>query len=201
MKLEVPRKLEVQLTGATKNELRVDGKAIDLNVNTSTDWPAVAATSLVGIGSIITAIIVANISRRNQQSQSRTTLAGFRKEWQAELRSACSRLVALAKASQMELLTDEGSAVNLKSHITELMEIKALIDLLLDPDIKQNIDEEKRTRRTALRSAMDSVTDALQKSKVQNHDELNAALKNFRDSAKLVLEDAWLDVKRDVDGL
>jgi hypothetical protein len=190
--------VELTHSGTTRNQVLVEGKPIELNVHTDSDWPAIVATGLVGVGSILTAIIVAWITRRNQLSQSRATLAGFRKEWQLELRAACSRLVALAKASQIELLETDGDRTNLKGHFVEFVEVTTQIDLLLDPDTKESPDSDRRARRSDLRDSMNEIVDALQKKNIQDKDRLQTALKKFRNAAKLVLEDAWTDVKRDV---
>ena len=57
-------------------------EAIDpITVSVTPDWPTVIVTGVIGIGSIITSISVARISKQNQMAQNSSKIAELRHSW------------------------------------------------------------------------------------------------------------------------
>jgi hypothetical protein len=183
--LERPVKVE-----AATQSLMIQPAPLRLEVNTSTDWAAVGATSLVGLGSIVTAAAVAYITRANQKSQNRAHTANLRQRWQEELRNAVSEYMGLIMLGQFvseryDENSDEFREAEL-NHNVELMKVHSKILLMLD---------KKQKYSSEIEDLMKACTDHHVANDI---DELAACLKKLRGHFRDVLEKTWGDIKSDL---
>ncbi|HET6720413.1 MAG TPA: hypothetical protein VFH22_12235, partial [Rhodocyclaceae bacterium] len=65
-------------TESKHGQIIVNPQPLKLNIETSTDWPTVMATFLVGIGSILITSMVGWLSFSSQRMQIRSNIANFR---------------------------------------------------------------------------------------------------------------------------
>lgn len=187
LSVKVERPLKVELG---TQSLVIQPAPIKLDVNTSTDWAAVGATSLVGIGSIATAAAIAYITRANQKSQNRAHTASLRQKWQEELRSSVSEYMGILMLAQFvsekhDKDSDEFRDAKL-SHTIELMKIHSRIILMLD---------KKQKYSSEIEELMVSCTNHHIKN---DREELAAGMKKLREKFRDVLEKTWGDIKIDL---
>jgi hypothetical protein len=161
---------------------------IRLAIETPTDWPTVIATLAVGIGSILTSLIVGYLSYQNQRSQVRSSIASLRSTWINELRKLSAEFIGLAarigyglQKSTSHLESSEGS-----QDLSSLFQAASEIHLMLDPD-------KPETKHTA--SNMDSVVECLRQ---RDFGEADSLLEKFESDISRLLEKAWSDVKEDL---
>jgi hypothetical protein len=183
--------LPLQQQQALKPIITMQGAAqqpIRIALETPTDWPTVIATFAVGIGSILTSLIVGYLSHQNQKSQVRSSIAGLRSAWIKELRHLSSEFIGLAarigyalQKNRSYLETSEGA-----QDLSRLFQVHSEIHLMLDPDKPESQSTE---------SKMDSIVDFLRKRDFEN---AGSHLEEFHNDISRKLEKAWRDVKEDL---
>jgi len=187
---EIQGHTDLALNGSVSTSIKVDPAVINLKVDTATDWP----TIFVGAGSVLTALAVAYITRVNQKAQSRATIAGIRDSWIRDLRQACTDFGTVA--AEFVVLTAQKDAVTeekVATLITRLHTAQTLVELMIDTG---NPDKQEKLRERELIESMQAILQFFQ-DKGSNGEGI---LSRFTTAARLVLEDAWDDVKQDVYG-
>lgn len=185
--LELKHEKQQNTTEAIINVVENNSQPLRVSLETSTDWPIFIATLIVGLGSILTSIIVARISYINQRSQIRSNIATFRQKWQEELRSAatdffsCAMRVHYDKTHNNQLLTPE--------KISELTRYQVRMEFLLDRK-KDNNKEIERSIARVLDLSQSTDTSAFT-------NEIN----NLQILVCNTLEKAWVDIKNDLHGI
>lgn len=200
IKLEAPEEFSLKLQGGGSTQQVIEKQAIALVVDVKTDWTHVWVTLA---GALFTALLVAYISSIGQRTQQRSVLANIRKEWQKELRDACTEITGVGLAISATFKQGAGTTDTLgeiKRLSQRFFELRARIELLLDPDVTTKGSQERRAHRDALRKALEAITSAISPKNSATVD-LGSEMQKFRQAAKLVLEDAWQDVKNDVLGV
>lgn len=161
---------------------------IPVRLDSPTDWPTVIATLTVGLGSILTSLVVGYLSHQNQKAQVRSSIASLRSTWIKELRQLTGEFIGLAsrigRALQSEpshLDSQEG-----RQELSKLFEVASQIELMLDP--------QKRETRDASAS-MSEIVDSLHQGEFSK---ANTLLNAFKDNLSAILEKGWSDVKEDL---
>jgi len=168
--------------------LEVGASPIRIQASTSTDWAAVGATTMVGIGSIATALIVARLSNKFQMHAVKSNIASFRHKWIEELRECGSKLLALAiqiKISRSDA-PDMSLGVGKKETIGELVSCQARIVMMLDKSKIYNLE---------LIASVEHLVLEMREGDATNFDQ---AISEFMQKMQVVLELAWQDVKKDL---
>ena len=188
---DLTRSVDAHLSGTTKTEILVPQVPIIVQLKTETDWPIVSL--LVGAGSIFTGIAVALISRANQKSQSRAVMAGLRRDWQTEMRKACTELSSLASLLKYEQILNSDEFPDYNESYQKLNAIVSTIKFLIDPNkVKQGSNNAQSLMR-----AMERMVDKIHSKEIA---EFYDDSREFTQYAQLVLEDAWTDIKNDAYG-
>ncbi|WP_141689867.1 MULTISPECIES: hypothetical protein [Aeromonas] len=171
---------EIQL----KNIIEKDYQPLKISVETSTDWPIVIATLIVGIGSILTTCFVARISYINQRVQISSNIATFRQKWQEELRNTTAEY--FSHASQIyHNKTENGLSISPADN-GELTRLHAKLELLFDKEKYKDIE-----------SLIERVTNLA----ISGSDGFYAELNSLHYAINIVLEKAWGDIKNDLRGI
>lgn len=169
----------------------VDPQPLRLAVDTATDWPTVAATSLVGVGSIVTSILVAWITRVNQRSQLRASTATFRQQWMTELRIAVAEFFELVAMTKFEMEEDSGDTKTKISsaNYSRIIFLQSKIGLMLD---------EQQPYTEKVNTLLDDIIRHL---KGREYQELEKSVNSLLNEMNKVLEKAWGDIKNDLKGV
>jgi hypothetical protein len=150
-------------------------------VKPPTDWPAIFAPFVLGAAAMY-------FTQAGQRQQIRSSTANFRHEWLKELREAC---VSFATAA---------GTMKLKNEVTQgfvtTPEFWQIVDRMISTQSKilVMLDEGDQARKQ-LREAMGKVIEhmgASEGSGFQN------GLVEFRNACRMVLDDAWQDMKQDL---
>jgi len=163
---------------------------IKLVVDTSTDWPMVISTAGVGLGSALIALAVGILSSRSQKRQVQSATANIRKEWQGQLRDAISKLVGTVTYISEELDADEGfrQTAESKEAYREMVEAQALIHLLLD--------RKKDSTGRIVALTRDLVNETWDNDRSRVSEFMQKLISESID----VLEQAWKDIRNDLNG-
>ncbi len=173
-----------------QGQIIIDPQPLKLNVETSTDWPTVTATFLVGIGSILITSMVGWLSFSTQRMQIRSNIANFRNKWGEDLREASAQFFALITLIKFEIDQDPQYLSKKDSNklFSDLITAQAKIGLMLDK--KQPYTEK--------------ITDLLNRSfdylKANKETELTTAINDLHSAMNDVLEKTWGDIKEDLRG-
>lgn len=183
--------LPLQQQQALKPIIIMQGAAqqpIRIALETPTDWPTVIATLAVGVGSILTSLIVAYLTHQNQKSQVRSSIAVLRSAWIKELRHSSSEFIGLALriGYALQKVTSYLETFEGAQDLSRLFQVQSEINLMLDPD-------KPESQSTA--SKMDCIVDSLRKKNFTTTDSL---LKDFRNDISEKLENAWIKLKEDL---
>jgi hypothetical protein len=161
---------------------------ISVSLNSPTDWPTVLATLTVGLGSILTSLVVGYLSHQNQKAQVRSSIASLRSAWIKELRQLAGEFIGLAsrigRALQSESSYLDSQAG--RQEISQLFEVSSQIELMLDP---------KKPAAKSISSRMGSIVDSLHNGGFAKANEL---LNKFKEELSIILENGWSDVKEDL---
>ena len=117
-----------------QGQIVIDPQPLKLSVETSTDWPTVTATFLVGIGSILITSMVGWLSFSSQRMQIRSNIANFRNKWGEDLREASAQFFALIALIKFEMDQDPEYLSKKDSNklFSDLITAQAKIGLMLD---------------------------------------------------------------------
>lgn len=174
----------------TSSQILVSPQPLKLDVDTPTDWPTVIATLIVGIGSVLTTLLVGWLSYVNQRSQIRGSIASFRQQWVSELRLTSAEF--LASVAQLHLDIDADTSFLLKPESNEkyskLIMLQSKIELMLD---------KKHANSTKLESLLERI---IRNVKNNEKPELNSSVNEFHSLMRDTLENAWQQIKLDLSG-
>lgn len=173
-----------------QGQIVINPQPLKLSVETSTDWPTVTATFLVGIGSILITSMVGWLSFSSQRMQIRSNIANFRNKWGEDLREASARFFALTALIKFEMDQDPEYLSKKDSNklFSDLITAQATIGLMLD----------KKQPYT------DKINDLLSRSfeylKTHKSEELTTTINDLHSAMNDVLEKTWGDIKKDLRG-
>ena len=163
---------------------------LKLAVDTSTDWPTVAATSFVGITGALVALAVGAMAYMGQRNQVRAATANFRHGWQQELRQLVAKFISIIARLHYELEAnpDYLNSSESNAEYSQLIETHATIELMLDRSKPYAKQISKLTER--LISAV----------KKQEIDQLGQLSSDLLEVVNGVLEQTWQDIRNDLRG-
>lgn len=203
------RKVQVSPRATNENTLTVnlppiaaqscidDTKAVTLSpqplklvVDASTDWPAVAATSFVGITGALVALAVGALAYMGQRNQVRAATASFRHGWQQELRQLTAKFISVIARLHYELEAnpDYLNSSESNAEYSQLIETHAKIELMLDQSKPYSKEISKLTKR---------LIGAVKSQKIDQIEQLSSDLLEVVNG---VLEQTWQDIKNDLRG-
>lgn len=164
----------------TQAQVTVSPQPIELKIDTPTDWPAVALPFVLGAIGIFFTLM-------SQAQQIRASTAQFRNEWLKEVRSAAVEF----GAASMEVQVACGKNPNFMTtaQAFELMNrafiARTKLVLMLDEKQQYTKDISK------------AIGDVLKEAHVYSP-RFDAAMLSFETHARIALETAWQDIRRDL---
>jgi len=179
---------------STKNDatstILVNPQPLKLNIETSTDWPIVIATLMVGVGSVLTTLFVGWLTYVNQRNQIRSNKANFRHGWQIDLRLATAKFISITSKIHFELSEDDNylSSSNGSKALSELLEYQVIIELMLD---------RSKQYTTEIIALLEAILEQLRGRRV---DELTISANSLMIKVNMLLEQTWQDIRNDLDG-
>jgi hypothetical protein len=163
---------------------------LKISIETTTDWPAVLATTFVGISGALIALVVGALAYIGQRNQVRAATANFRHGWQVELRQSVAKFMSIIARLHYELDAnpDYLNSSESNAEYSALIETHARIELMLDrsKDYSKNI-----SRLT---------NDLVSKVKERKTGEIGPLGGELLTVVNGVLEQAWNDIKKDLRG-
>lgn len=168
------------VSGTGAAAISISPSPLSIKLDTPTDVPVVLTQAVLGAAAFY-------FAWTNQRQQIRASIAGFRSEWQQELRDALVEYSALT----FEMHTNR---VRKGPRYTESDEAFVIGNQILTARTKVMLmlDEGKEYNKK-LDSAMDDVLNS-----IDNATQYQAAMRAFRAEARVILERAWKDMKRDL---
>lgn len=168
--------------GQTQTEIAVVAKPIRIEIESPTDWPAIAAPFVLGAAAFY-------FAWANQRQQIRSSIANFRDAWLQQLRSAAVEFSAAAAELQLKSVenTDFLQTADSMPYITRLFSAQSTILLMLDS---------KKDPARSVEKAMKAVAGSVGED--GKRAEFAAAMRNFVATARVVLDNAWIDIKTDL---
>lgn len=175
-------------TASSQSTMLIQPQPLKIELENSTDWPTVVATLAVGVGSIMTSLIVGWLSVVNQRTQVQSNIANFRHAWIQELRQFASRFISIAAKIKYQIQHDAKYLESERSNqiFSDLMETNAHIILMLDP---------KKDFAAELSNMMSDIINGLREA---DHGKIDQRVHDFALKSNEVLELGWQDIKRDL---
>lgn len=172
------------------SELLIHNANEALTLSITPDWPSIIVTGMIGIGSIFTSIAVAWITYSNQKTQNKAKQAELRQEWLSEARSTISLIVSLCHVIKVRLKSDNTFFKTPEYYMLhqELFSCRSKIILMLDSKKESTIN-----LSSILEDLIRSVTN-----RSVDRNEMKAYMKAFEDLARNILEEAWVQIRRDL---
>ncbi|HEY8606649.1 MAG TPA: hypothetical protein VIM12_05995 [Noviherbaspirillum sp.] len=196
-KLATPALQTIELRGpvptiVTKSTIEIEPKTLKLKVDTPTDWPIFWATVFVGVVGAVATFAIGRLAFVSQKNQIRSSTAQFRKEWQTELRHSLSKFVSLVSRMGHEIKANSNYMQSSASddRLTELVEIQARIEMMLDP--------QKRYSEELIKN-METIVDLLQEDPI-DLDAIERRALELINQSRAVLEKTWQDIREDLGG-
>lgn len=161
---------------------------ISVRLESPTDWPTIIATLAVGLGSLLTSLVVGYLSHQNQKAQVRSSIATLRSIWIKELRQLTGEFIGLASRIGRSLQSDPSHLHSQegRNELSKLFEVASQIELMLDP-LKQETKDAS--------AKMSEIVDRLHQGKFST---ANTLLNALKDNLSAILEKGWRDVKEDL---
>ncbi len=174
----------------TESQILISPQPLNIKVDTPTDWPTVIATLIIGVGSVLTTLLVGWLSHVNQRSQIRSSIASFRQSWVSELRETSAKFLASAAQLHLDIDTDNEYLSKSESNgqYSELIMLQSKIGLMLD---------KKHDNSSRLESLSEEI---IKNIKANDTEKLNASANEFHSLMRDNLENAWQQIKRDLAG-
>ena len=186
----VKKKLETSTTKQDPAAQIVLPSSLKVELSTPTDFWVVGSNGLVGFAGILTAIVVALITRKNQLSQNRVNQATLRQKWQERFAEASARYLSIVNQIAIEAVLETNDLQERKMHVA-----KRLPDLLYWHEvISVMLDRERDYAKDALKT-MSELTDNLRNVNLKG---LGKARNALRKSFNQIHEKAWQDIRNDL---
>ncbi|MCD6670895.1 hypothetical protein LT068_17895 [Vibrio cholerae] len=164
---------------------------INVALSATTDWPTVLVTGAIGIGSIMTSIVVAWITHNNQMVQNKSKVAELRQRWLEALRQE------VAEYSSLCLII--GAHYHLNDKLFKTQECSELFrELYTSHSNLVLMMEQNKDYTLIIRSIMDDIRQSLGSQDPNKMRDLNAMVGALNEQANSLLEKAWKDIKRDL---
>lgn len=175
---------------ASQAVVMIEPQPLKLKIESSTDWPTVVATSLVGIGSILTTLFVGRLTYVNQRIQIQSATANFRNNWQIDLREAAAKFLSLLATINWEIESNPNFLAGSESNkiFGELIEKQSIIELMLDPTKSYAIE---------IRHLAGELMDLLRQKDIEK---MSIVANKLIDKVNYVLEQTWVDIQKDLNG-
>lgn len=165
----------------TKAEISLAPAPLAIAVDTPTDWPAIFVPFILGAGVVYFTLV-------GQRQQILSTTANYRHEWIAQLRSACVDFAAAAGEIKLRIGVSSSFVQTQEFWILVNRLITAQSKILLMIDVSAG-------QKKQLGDGMKGVIDNMQEAE---GDGFRIGLTNFRNNSRVVLDEAWRDMKRDL---
>lgn len=161
---------------------------IPVRLDSPTDWPSVIATLTVGLGSILTSLVIGYLSHQNQKAQVRSSIASLRSTWIKELRQLTGEFIGLASriSCAPQSKPSHLDSQEARQELSKLFQVASQIELMLDPQKQQTRDASYN---------MSEIVKSLHQGEFSKADTL---LNAFKDNLSAILEKGWSDVKEDL---
>ena len=174
--------------GDKHSTIVIQPEPLKLSVDTPTDWPAVSATALVGVGSILITYFVAKLTTETQKYQTKANIANFRHKWMEDLRETTSQLLAKIAILNYEIKDNPDYMNSSESNkpFGEILQLEAKILLMLDKSKSYSAETNK-----LINNIKKSLHD-------KNDNDLEDALNKLTNGMSDILEKAWQDIKDDL---
>ncbi|HIF5616213.1 TPA: hypothetical protein ACX3CR_004824, partial [Vibrio parahaemolyticus] len=119
----------------TIESLVLSGGEKEILLSISPDWPMIIVTGLIGVGSILTSVLVSRISKNNQRMQSLARKAELRQNWVNELRESISKFLSASTTIHIRRNTDStfSSSEEFFSAHSEVVCLETKVNMMLDP--------------------------------------------------------------------
>lgn len=191
----------------TRTELRIPTQPIKIEVDTPTDWLAAVVTPVV-IG--LAAAYIAWLNQRNsihsaqllqdnsirsatalQKIQVRSSIANFRQSWSTDFRTFVAEYVSCATRLDFKNYATPGyvHTPDADDLLTRMATARASIRMMLDTD---------KPYTKQISDIMDEIGDALFDAHPTQPRSPTPYIAQFVDTAQMVRELAWRDIKRDL---
>lgn len=171
-----------------KSEVLQVPDAYTVNLVSSTDWPVVIATALIGLGSVLTTSLVGWYAYMAQRNQVKANAATYRNEWRTDLRGKVSDYIS--KIAMLHYKIERNKAYlntpDSDAEYSEVLKVQAAIGLML------NERDEEDQKLSDLMGECDSIL------KYGSKKDLTAKLNEIADKANKVLDNAWQKMKQDI---
>lgn len=163
---------------------------IKLAVDTSTDWPAIAATSFVGLTGALVAFAVGYMAYLGQRNQVRAAKANFRHGWQQEIKQLIAKFISVIARIHYESVANPDYLNSSESNqiFSDLIETHTRIEIMLD---RTKSYSKEISRVTGL------LIEAVNDRKIDN---LNKLSNELLAVANGVVEQTWQDIRSDLEG-
>ncbi|MFM2628229.1 hypothetical protein AAFX20_12135 [Vibrio chagasii] len=173
----------------SNNELILSGGE-QFFLSISPDWPMIIITGLIGIGSILTSIIVGRISKQNQKIQNVAKKAELRQIWLDDLRNTLSEYMSVAATISVRRQLDKAfmSKETYYEYHMSLLKNRTKVNLMLDPS---------KEYAAAISSLLDDVY-LSSVDKESSIDDLNSYRIALEEQSQQLLEKAWGDIKNEL---
>ena len=187
--INLPQQLIPACENGTK-AITLQPQPIQLAVDTSTDWPAIAATSFVGLTGALVAFAVGYMAYLGQRNHVRAAKANFRHGWQQEIKQLIAKFIAVIARIHYELGVNPDYLNSSESNQTfsDLIETHSRIELMLD---RSKSYAKEISRVTGL------LIEAVKERKIDN---LNKLSNELLEVANGVVEQTWQDIRNDLEG-
>ena len=163
---------------------------IKLAIDTSTDWPAIAATSFVGLTGACVAFAVGYMAYLGQRNNVRASKANFRHGWQQEIKQLIAKFIAIIARIHYETGVNANylDAPESNQMYSDLIETHARIELMLDQSKEYS-------------KGISIITgDLIEAVKAREIDAINKLSNELLKVANGVIEQTWQDIRNDLEG-
>lgn len=178
------------------SSLIVNPQPLKLEVETTTDWAIVA----VGLAGILSSVIIARYTSAIQRNQIKSNIANLRQKWLEDLRQAAVDFVEITVFIINHLNDDKDYLSTKDGNIDfgRLLAANVKLNLMLDIKHENNLIVMK------LSDELISLITSHAKPKrpiSEIKEETSEKLESFQNLMRDILENAWSDIKRDLNSV
>jgi hypothetical protein len=170
--------------------LVLSGGEKEILLSISPDWPMIIVTGLIGVGSILTSVLVSRISKNNQRMQSLAKKAELRQNWVNALRDNISRFLSTSTTIHIRRTLDISfsSSEEFHSAHSEVLCLESKVNMMLDPNKDESMIISSLMRDVYKNAVL----------KEGSPENLAAFKKELENQSRSLLEKAWNDIKREL---
>lgn len=184
------QKQSVEKATVTQAQVLVPSN-LKIDLNSPTDIWVVGANGLVGLAGLVTAAVVAWITRLNQVSQNKINQASFRQKWQERFAEAAARYLSLVNDIAIDAVLETKDPKERK-----ILVAKSLSDLLYWHEVIHVMLQRDRDYTKETVKIMQDLTGHLQRVELK---ELGISRNLLRRKFNEIHEKAWQDIRSDLE--